>query len=456
MIRFEPLTQGKRNPHDRDMIVMKYTHFTLEEREVVESLLNEKKNFKEIARVIGKSPSGVAKEIHKHIVLRRSSLPGRNYNNCDKRFTCSRERICMVCSASRKYKLCRRCSMCNSNCKEYEPAVCRRHIKPPYVCNGCGKRGECTLEKHLYIAQEADRAYRTKLSESRSGSAYTEEELKRLDEIISPLIKQKQSPHHIWSNNKDTLMVSERTIYNLIDARLISAMNLDLPRKMRFKARKTKKTFKVDKSCRIGRDFACFNAYMEEHPDSAVVQLDSVEGKKGGKVLLTVHFVKCEMMLAILRDANDSKSVTDFFLGLFEKLGTATFQRLFPILLADNGSEFSNPAAIEFDANGNRRTHFFYCNPNAPYQKGSAERNHEFIREFVPKGEDFGKYTQEDITLMMNHINSYGRDSLADKCPYDVFRYLYGDELFQLMNCVIIPANDVTLNKSIWKKEMKI
>ncbi len=57
---------------------------------------------------------------------------------------------------------------------------------------------------------------------------------------------------------------------------------------------------------------------------------------------------------------------------------------------------------------------------------------------------------------MMNHINSYGRDSLADKCPYDVFRYLYGDELFQLMNCVIIPANDVTLNKSIWKKETKI
>ena len=250
-------------------------------------------------------------------------------------------------------------------------------------------------------------------------------------------------------------MVSERTIYNLIDARLISAMNLDLPRKMRFKTRKTKKRFKVDKSCRIGRDFVCFNAYMEAHPDSAVVQLDSVEGKKGGKVLLTVHFVKCEMMLAILRDANDSKSVTDFFDGLIEKLGAATFQRLFPVLLADNGSEFSNPAAIEFDTDGSRRTHFFYCDPNAPYQKGSAERNHEFIRGFVPKGEDFGKYSQEDITLMMNHINSYGRESLADKCPYDVFRYLYGDELFQLMNCVTIPANDVTLNKSIWKKEAK-
>lgn len=434
---------------------MNYTHYTLEKREVIESLLNEKKNFKKIAQVIGKSPSGVAKEIRNHIVLQRSNLQGRSYNNCVKRFTCTKAHICMICKAPRKYKLCRHCSMCNSKCKEYEAAVCPRHIKPPYVCNGCGKRGECTLEKHLYIAREAEKAYRTKLSESRSGISYTEEELKRLDEIISPLIKQKQSPHHIWSNNKDVLMVSERTIYNLIDARLISAMNLDLPRKVRFKARKKKKTFKVDKSCRIGRDFACFNAFMEEHSDSAVVQLDSVEGKKGGKVLLTIHFVKCEMMLAVLRDANDSKSVTDYFQRLIQELGTDTFQKLFPIILADNGSEFSNPSVIEFDANGDRRTHFFYCDPNAPYQKGSCERNHEFIRCFIAKGEDFGKYTQEDITLMMNHINSYGRESLADKCPYDVFRYLYGDELLQYMNCVTIPPNEVTLGKAIWKKEVK-
>ena len=360
----------------------------------------------------------------------------------------------MICNSPRKYKLCRRCSMCNSKCKEYEPEICKRHIKPPYVCNGCGKRAECTLEKHLYVAQEAEKDYRTLLSESRSGITYTEEELKRLDEIISPLIKQNQSPHHIWMNNKDILMVSERTIYNLIDSRLISAMNLDLPRKMRYKARKKKRTFKVDKACRIGRDFACFNAFMEEHPDSAVVQLDSVEGKKGGKVLLTVHFVKCEMMLAILRDANDSKSVTDFFSMLFQKLGMNRFRLLFPVLLADNGSEFSNPSAIEFDEAGNRRSFFFYCDPNAPYQKGSAERNHEFIRCFIPKGVDFAKYTQEDITRMRNHINSYGRESLGNKCPYEVFRYLYGEDLLKIMGCVTIPANDVTLNKSIWKKEV--
>lgn len=431
----------------------KYTHISQEEREVIENLLNNKKTFTEIAHVVGKSPSGISKEVRRHIVFRRSNLPGRSYNNCKKRFTCMKEHLCMICKAPKRFKLCRRCSMCNTKCKDYEAAQCPRHVKPPYVCNGCGKRAECTLEKHLYIAQEANNDYRSVLSEARSGITFSEEELKRLDSIISPLIQQKQSPHHIWSNNKDKLMVSERTIYNLIDGRLISAMNLDLPRKMRFKARKKKRTFKVDRTCRIGRDFDCFKKFMENHPDSAVVQLDSVEGKKGGKVLLTIHFVKCEMMLAILRDSNDSKSVTDFFSRLHKELDLETFGLYFPVILADNGSEFSNPSAIEFDSDGNRRTFLFYCNPNAPYQKGSAERNHEFIRMFIPKGVDFEQYSQNDITLMMNHINSYSRESLGNKCPYDVFRFFYGDKLLRLMGCITIPPNDVTLNKSIFTKE---
>ena len=248
-------------------------------------------------------------------------------------------------------------------------------------------------------------------------------------------------------------MVSERTIYRLIDARIISAMNMDLPRKLRFKGRRKKKEYKVDKKCRFGRDYDCFRKFMEENPDTPVTQLDSVEGKKGGKVLLTIHFVKCEMMLAFLRDANTARSVTDIFDFLYNGLGDVEFESIFRLCLADNGSEFSNPMAIEFDpVDGVRRTRVFYCAPNAPYQKGSAERNHEFIRCFIPKGTDLGQYSQNDITLMMNHINSYSRESLGNKCPYDVFRFLYGDKLLKLLQCTTIPAQQVTLNKSVFRK----
>ncbi|GHV41380.1 hypothetical protein FACS1894187_23080 [Synergistales bacterium] len=86
-------------------------------------------------------------------------------------------------------------------------------------------------------------------------------------------------------------------------------------------------------------------------------------------MLLTIHFVSCKLMLAFLRDANTAQSVTDIFTRLCWRLGGKTFKKLFPLLLTDNGSEFTNPAAIEFDTLGNRRSRVFYCDPNSPYHK---------------------------------------------------------------------------------------
>lgn len=130
-------------------------------------------------------------------------------------------------------------------------------------------------------------------------------------------------------------------------------------------------------------------------------------------------------MLAFIREANTSQSVIGTFERLYTDLGPDTFKELFPVILTDNGSEFSNPSAIEFDQEGNRRTHIFYCDPSAPYQKGAAENNHESIRRIVPKGRSFNTYSQEAITLMMNHINSYGRRKLNDRSPHAVFSFLH-------------------------------
>ncbi len=432
---------------------MSREHLTLIDRQVIEQMLNNKKRPIDIAKALGKHPSTISREIKAHFIVQRTGIRSRNYNNCRDRFSCTKSHVCQPCDAERKYSQCRRCAACNFKCQDYIPAECRTRQKSPHVCNGCKISFDCTLEKHLYLAANADRAYRTTLSESRIGISYSEEELQAMDSIISPLIRQGQSPHHVYVTNRNSIMVSERTIYNLIDARLISAMNMDLPRKVRFRPRKKKKPFKVDKGCRIGRTFECFEKFLLEHPDTPVVQLDSLEGKKGGKVLLTVHFVKCEMMLAFLRDMNDAKSVNDIFESLCKGLGLVDFQRIFQLLLADNGSEFSNPGAIEFTADGQRRTWLFYCNPSSPYQKGSCERNHEFIRCCIPKGTDLSLFTQADITLMMNHINSYARGSLGDKCPYEVFRFFYGDNLLNMLGCATIPAQQIHLTPALFKKE---
>ena len=83
--------------------------------------------------------------------------------------------------------------------------------------------------------------------------------------------------------------------------------------------------------------------------------MDTVEGKKGGKVLLTIHFVNCSFMLAFIREHNDAQSVIDIFNNLQDILGIDKFKELFILILTDNGSEFSNPTEIEFDLNTGKK-----------------------------------------------------------------------------------------------------
>ena len=111
--------------------------------------------------------------------------------------------------------------------------------------------------------------------------------------------------------------------------------------------------------------------------------------------------------------------------------------------------------AIELNEKKERRTRLFYCDPGAPYQKGSAERNHEFIRMFIPKGTDLSVYSQSQISRMMDHINSYGRESLGNRSPYDMFAFLYGKEVLDLLECHRIPSKNVTLNKSVFGTEVR-
>ena len=101
---------------------------------------------------------------------------------------------------------------------------------------------------------------------------------------------------------------------------------------------------------------------------------------------------------------------------------------------------------------GSRRTRVFYCDPQASYQKGAAENNHALIRRIIPKGASLDDFTQEDITLMMNHINSYGRLNLGDKTPYAVFASLYGEEILRKMGAELISPDKVTLRPSLLKK----
>jgi len=98
----------------------------------------------------------------------------------------------------------------------------------------------------------------------------------------------------------------------------------------------------------------------------------------------------------------------------------------------------------------------FYCNPSSPFEKGAIENNHEFIRRILPKGTSFDNLTQEDdIQLMLNHVNSYKRLKLNNKSPHETFAFLHGEEALKRLGAEFISAQDIILKPELLENKTK-
>ena len=428
------------------MLDLKQRHLTLDERNIIEQGLNLNLPLKDIALKVQKDPTTVSKEIRKHRIYKSPNTFTTPVNLCSKRFNCTKKNIC----DNNCKKACSRCKWCNSKCSDFSKHVCKTLTRFPYTCNSCPRKCPCNLEKYYYRALVSFNKYKTELSESRVGIRLSEEELCELDSIVSPLVKQGQSISHIHSTQH--LPCTSATLYNYIDNKYLSVGNLDLPRKVKFKPRKKKKAPPKDTTIRYGRTYEDFTTYVENNPDTSIVEMDSVEGKKGGKVLLTLFFRNTKLMLAFILNDKTANSVLTVFNNLEKVLGNELFEKTFPVILTDNGTEFSNPLALEFNNEGVGRTRIFYCNPTASYQKGGIERNHEFIRCIIPKGKPMDEYEQADITKMINHINSLSRKSLNWSTPYDSAKLSLDKKVFKKLNLVKIPAHEIKLTPKLLKK----
>ena len=431
--------------------------FTYEDRLNLQKKLKESMSIKAIATDLGKNPTTISREIKKYSSEIATGYPGYPFNECKNRFNCRNKNICGKDCSRKATQYCKLCPYCNDHCKDFVREVCTARFRPPYVCNGCEKIGKCSLLKNIYDAEHAHIKAHNVISESRSGLCVSEQEIARLNTIITPLVNNGQSVHQIYVEHENELMCSEKTIYNYIDACLFDVRNIDLPRKVKFRERYKKPEFKVDKGCRIGRNYQEYLKFKEKNPDLAEVQMDSVMGVKGGKCLLTIHFVESSLMLAFIREANTSQSVIDVFNGLDKVLGNELFSELFPYILTDNGSEFSNPRAIEYREHPERgasyhRTNIFYCDAGCPYQKGACEVNHELIRRIIPKETSIDDLTQMDVFKMMNHINSYKRKKLNNRSPYETFSFLHGEEVLAKLGCRLVDAKDICLKPKLLKK----
>lgn len=407
-------------------------HLTFDDRLEIQAGLKDKLDFTQIAAKIGKSRTTVSREILAH----RKRVVPKEGNRCKHKATCNQPSICRNRCIVLMSKNCKtKCSVCNQICGHFVEEKCAKYEKQPYVCNGCEKRSRCYLTKMIYDAKLAQAHYEANFSESRKGISLSESELEYLDQVVADGIKRGLSVSVIWETHKDEMPVSVKTIYSYIDSGLLSTDNHDLRLKLRRPTRKKSgPVLKVDRKCCVGRTYDDYLEYRHANPDLPVVQMDSVVGRKGGKVLLTIFFCNCDLQMMFLRERNTAASVTAIFKQLRETLGVERYKNMFPIILTDRGSEFTDPSAIEIDPEtGEMLSRVFYCDPMNSNQKSNCERNHELIRYVIPKGVSMDPFSQEQITLMMNHINSYPRKKWNNNRPIDLFAKIYGKETALLL-----------------------
>lgn len=394
----------------------KHKHLTFDDRLTIQEKLKTGSTFKEIAIEIGKDPSTISKEIRKHI------------------------------------KITERTYIAKDSMGNIIDDVCVHLTMPPYVCNGCSKRRSCHLQKRLYEAKFAQQEYESLLREAREGIPLSKESFYEIDKIISAGIEKGQHIYHIVTTCN--LPVSVSTVYRHMDKGYLSKGPLDLPRKVKFKARKPKDSAYVPRGIRIGRTYEDFLNFTNDTEISHWMEMDTVIGEIGGKVIMTWNFNFCNFIVGFLLESKAASCVANAFEEIKRKFEESdlSFGSIVPVILTDNGGEFSNADAIECNLSGIKETSLFFCRPMRASDKPHIEKSHTLFRDVCPKKTSFNNFTQEDVNLIFSHVNSVSRKLLNGKTPYELFEFTYGEKITSLFGIRKIPPGEVIQSPLLLKK----
>ena len=127
------------------------------------------------------------------------------------------------------------------------------------------------------------------------------------------------------------------------------------------------------------------------------------------------------------------------------------FGNIAPIILTDNGGEFSLVEAFENDASGNLESHLFFCEPMSPSEKPEIEKNHTMLRDILPKGSSFDNLTQQDVNKIFSHVNAVKRKQFNGKSAYDMFTFFYSHELAVALGISFVSGKDVIQSPALLK-----
>lgn len=322
-----------------------YRQLTLKERKEIEDGLNRGDSFRAIARLIGRSPSTVSREVreNRHV---RAFRPRKGA--CRDRSWCKRVGVCAECV--REGAFCAGCDVrdCRDFCPAYaERTACDALTRAPWVCNGCRKnRYGCNRgNRFAYEAQVAQRASDERRSDSRRGIDMEPGRAEAALAHIKDGIGRGLSPYEISVLYEDVVGVHRSTIYRWVDAGYGGLTNLELERKVGFRPRK-REAPRRPTSHSPKRSHGEFLKLPEERRASRT-ELDCVIGRNVDvRAVMTLYNLPSHLQLALLLEEHDCANVKKGLAAVKDAMPEDMHARWMRTVLTDNGEEFADEDGI--------------------------------------------------------------------------------------------------------------
>lgn len=141
-------------------------------------------------------------------------------------------------------------------------------------------------------------------------------------------------------------------------------------------------------------------------------EVDTVIGRQGGKVLVTLVERKSKLSLMALSVNKTAVAVKDTLIALMKSLSSCVHT-----LTYDNGPEFALHEAIDKEL----KSQGYFAHPFCSGERGLSENTNGLIRQYLPKKSSFDHISQTTIQFIMERLNNRPRKALNGRTPNEVF-----------------------------------
>ena len=140
---------------------------------------------------------------------------------------------------------------------------------------------------------------------------------------------------------------------------------------------------------------------------------DLIKGAFNRSSVGTLVERKTRFVILCKMDGNGAEAALDSFTRQMKRLPAA----LRKSMTYDRGSEMAcHPKLAR-----RLKIDIWFCDPHAPWQRGSNENTNGLLRQYFPKGTDLSRWSAEDLEAVALALNNRPRKSLDWKTPAEVF-----------------------------------